>query len=52
MKRAFDLVFSLIVFSILKFVLGVRVSAEEEANGLDLSEHGQEAYPSFTSNAS
>jgi Amt family ammonium transporter len=39
--------FSLVVFGILKFTTGVRVSAEEEAQGLDLGEHGQEAYPDF-----
>lgn len=39
--------FSLIVFGILKVTLGVRVSAEEEAEGLDVSEHGAEAYPDF-----
>lgn len=39
--------FSLIVFAVLKFTTGVRVSAEEEAEGLDLGEHGQEAYPDF-----
>ena len=42
-------IFSLIVFGILKVTIGVRVSAEEEAEGLDLSEHGQEAYPDFAS---
>jgi len=44
-------VFSIIVFGILKATLGVRVSAEEEAEGLDLSEHGQEAYPDFASSS-
>jgi Amt family ammonium transporter len=42
-------IFSLIVFGILKFTIGIRVSAEEEAEGLDLAEHGQEAYPDFAS---
>ena len=44
--------FSLVVFGILKATIGVRVSPEEEAKGLDLSEHGQEAYPDFTSSSS
>ena len=44
--------FSLIVFGILKATIGVRVSPEEESKGLDLSEHGQEAYPDFTSSSS
>jgi len=41
-------VFSLIVFGLLKVVMGVRVSPEEEAEGLDIGEHGQEAYPDFS----
>ena len=44
---AFTFVFSLVVFGILKAVLGVRVSEEEEAKGLDIGEHGIEAYPNF-----
>ena len=40
----FAFVFSYIVFSILKATLGVRVSEEEESRGLDITEHGQEAY--------
>jgi len=31
----------------LKATLGIRVSAEEERDGLDLGEHGMEAYPGF-----
>lgn len=44
---AFAFIFSLIVFGLLKLTIGVRVSEEEEAEGLDLAEHGQEAYPDF-----
>jgi ammonium transporter, Amt family len=44
---AFAFVFSFVVFGIIKSVMGVRVSAEEEAEGLDIGEHGQEAYPDF-----
>jgi len=44
---AFAFVFSLIFFGIIKAVMGVRVSEEEEAEGLDIGEHGQEAYPQF-----
>lgn len=40
-------VFSFVVFYILKVTMGVRVSAEEESEGLDIGEHGQEAYPDF-----
>lgn len=32
------------LFMVLKITMGIRVSAEEEYEGLDLSEHGQEAY--------
>ena len=40
-------VFSLVVFGVLKVTMGIRVSAEEEAEGLDLGEHGSSAYPDF-----
>ncbi len=40
-------IFSLVVFGIIKMIMGVRVSAEEEEQGLDIGEHGQEAYPDF-----
>ena len=39
---------SLIVWAILKAVLGIRVSEEEEYEGLDLVDCGIEAYPEFT----
>ncbi|RMJ02574.1 Ammonia channel precursor [Marinobacter litoralis] len=41
---------SLIVWSILKAVMGIRVSAEEEYEGVDIAECGLEAYPEFGSN--
>lgn len=41
-------VFSLGVFATIKAVMGVRVSADYERRGLDLSEHGVGAYPNFT----
>ena len=37
-----------IVWSILKATLGIRVSEEEEYEGLDVGECGLEAYPEFT----
>jgi Amt family ammonium transporter len=40
---------SLIVWSILKAVMGLRVSQEEEYAGVDLAECGMEAYPEFVS---
>ncbi|WP_178861366.1 ammonium transporter [Thiomicrorhabdus cannonii] len=39
---------SYIVWSIIKAVMGVRVSEEEEYAGVDKSECGMEAYPEFT----
>jgi ammonium transporter, Amt family len=40
-------VVSLLVWFILKSVFGIRVSEEEEYEGVDLSECGLEAYPEF-----
>ncbi|MEM6551259.1 MAG: ammonium transporter [Planctomycetota bacterium] len=40
-------VLSAIGFLILKFTIGVRVSEEEEIEGLDLGEHDMSAYPDF-----
>ncbi|WP_407992504.1 ammonium transporter [Pontiella sp.] len=36
-----------VIFFVLKKTLGIRVSKEEELKGLDLGEHGMEAYPGF-----
>ncbi len=41
---------SLLVWVALKTVMGIRVSDEEEFQGVDISECGLEAYPDFTSN--
>jgi Amt family ammonium transporter len=38
---------SLIVWGVLKMIIGLRVSEEEEYEGVDLSECGLEAYPEF-----
>jgi Amt family ammonium transporter len=43
----FVVVTSAIVWGILKAVTGIRVSAEEEMEGLDVGEHGISAYPDF-----
>mgnify|MGYP006291444837 CR=1 FL=1 len=45
----FVFVTSLIVWSLLKTALGIRVSEEEEFSGLDMGECGMEAYPEFVS---
>jgi len=44
----FTFVVSGIVWFILKMVMGIRVSEEDEINGLDTSELGMEAYPEFS----
>jgi Amt family ammonium transporter len=38
---------AIILFQILKATVGVRVTREHELEGLDLAEHGMEAYPNF-----
>jgi len=44
----FTFVASLIIWFILKAVMGIRVGEEEEITGLDMSELGMEAYPEFS----
>jgi Amt family ammonium transporter len=41
---AFVFPVSVIAFSVVKAICGLRVSAEEEIEGLDIGEHGMEAY--------
>ena len=38
---------ALIIFGILKATIGIRVPLEEELRGLDVGEHGMEAYSGF-----
>lgn len=45
---AYTLVASFIFWYVIKAALGLRVSAEEEEEGLDIGEHGQVAYSGFT----
>lgn len=40
----FAFVFSFVVFLVIKMVMGIRVSEEEEHAGLDVAEHGAPAY--------
>ena len=40
----FTLVVSLVFWFAVKMIFGLRVSAKEEEEGLDLGEHGQSAY--------
>jgi Amt family ammonium transporter len=41
------LAISAIAWFVIKMTLGLRVTAEEEKEGLDLGEHGNEAYHGF-----
>ncbi len=38
---------ALIIFGVVKATMGIRVSTDEELKGLDIGEHGMEAYPGF-----
>ncbi|WP_137168327.1 ammonium transporter [Salinimonas lutimaris] len=40
---------SLVAWLVIKAIMGIRVSEEEEFDGVDMSECGLEAYPDFTS---
>ena len=44
----FVFVVSILIWSIMKATVGVRVSEEAEINGLDVSELGMDAYPEFS----
>jgi len=44
---AFTFTVSYIVWTVLKKTMGIRVSESEEIDGLDMGEHGLEAYPDF-----
>ncbi len=38
---------ALLIFGVLKMTMGIRVTPEEEHEGLDIGEHGMQAYPDF-----
>jgi ammonium transporter, Amt family len=42
---------TLIFWAALKYTVGIRVSEAEEIEGLDIGEHGMEAYPGFATDA-
>jgi Amt family ammonium transporter len=44
---AFVLVASSIAWFAIKMTMGIRVSLQEEIEGLDIGEHGNQAYPDF-----
>ena len=43
----FVFIIAILTWSVLKAVIGIRVSREEELRGLDIGEHGNEAYAGF-----
>ena len=47
---AFCLLSAYIILKVLKSTVGIRVSEEEEREGLDIHEHGMDAYPDFRTN--
>ncbi|MBP8793749.1 MAG: ammonium transporter [Lutibacter sp.] len=47
---AFCVITSFLIIYTLKKTIGIRVSAEEEQEGLDIHEHGMDAYPDFRLN--
>ncbi len=49
---AFAFAASFVFWLLIKLTMGIRVSPEEEQEGLDTGEHGMEAYPGFTAPAS
>jgi Amt family ammonium transporter len=40
---------SIIIWLLIKKTIGIRVSLKEEIEGLDIGEHGNQAYPEFVS---
>jgi Amt family ammonium transporter len=48
----FVFVLATIFWQIIKATVGIRVSAEEEMEGLDIGEHGNVAYPDFVAKSS
>lgn len=49
---AFVLVTSAITWIAIKAIMGIRVTLQEEIEGLDIGEHGNQAYPDFVSRRS
>jgi len=43
----FCIAFSFLIFYVLKKTIGIRVDEQEEIEGLDINEHGMQAYPDF-----
>ena len=49
---AFTVAISTVFWLAIKLTLGLRVAEEEEIEGLDIGEHGNEAYPDFATHPS
>ncbi len=45
---AWCMVAGTVLFATLKYTIGLRVTPDEEIEGLDIGEHGSEAYPDYT----
>jgi Amt family ammonium transporter len=43
----YTVLFSVLLWFLLRTTIGIRVSQAEEISGLDISEHGMEAYGDF-----
>ena len=48
----FTVIVTSVLWVILKSLIGIRVSSEEELKGLDIGEHGMEAYSGFLKDTS
>ena len=46
---AYTFILSFVAWAVIKAVMGIRVSLQEEIEGLDIGEHGNVAYPEFLS---
>lgn len=44
---AFTFAASMLIWMVIKLTMGLRVTREEEIEGLDIGEHGNQAYPDF-----
>jgi CBS domain-containing protein len=49
---AYGVVASVVIFKLVDWIVGLRVTEDEEISGLDLAEHGIAAYPELVSTAS
>ena len=45
---AWTMLTAFILFTVIKKTVGLRVASNEEVEGLDIHEHGSEAYPEFS----